>query len=100
MGSKEEKQNRKILRQIYKTQEEQAKESHMPISKIHLKELFDYLDEKLEEEGCQHKLILTEAFLTKKGLSVETKIPWLNQYGGYCDCEVLANVEDEFEGII
>jgi len=24
-------------------------------------------------------------------------IPWLEEHGGGCDCEVLANVEEEFE---
>jgi hypothetical protein len=27
---------------------------------------------------------------------VATVIPWLREQGGYCDCEVLANVEERW----
>ncbi len=27
-------------------------------------------------------------------------VPWLQELGGYCDCEVLANVEQQFEKIL
>jgi hypothetical protein len=64
-----------------------------------LKELFDYLDENLKDNGCQHSLVLTEAYLKENSLPVNSVISWLNQYGGYCDCEVLANVEDHFEDL-
>jgi hypothetical protein len=35
-------------------------------------------------------------FLAERGLDAAAVIPWLRESGGYCDCEVLANVEDEW----
>ena len=100
MNSKEGKQNRKKLLYSLRMNEKESKIAQMPISTCQLKELFDYLDESLEENGCQHSLVLTEAFLKENSLPVNSVISWLNQYGGYCDCEVLANVEDHFEDLL
>lgn len=100
MSSKEEKQNRKKLLHSLRMNEKESKIAQMPISASQLKELFDYLDENLEENGCQHSLVLTEAYLKENSLPVNSVISWLNQYGGYCDCEVLANVEDHFEDLL
>ena len=68
-------------------------EAHMPVSRAHLAELFDHLDAALSS-GCDQTLRLTRAFLQERELSENTVIPWLKSYGGYCDCEVLANVEE------
>ena len=61
-------------------------------------ELFDYLDIQLGEKGCDHTTILTSTFLDRKGVSNATQVlGWLADNGGFCDCEVLANVEDLFD---
>ena len=54
--------------------------------------LFDQLDAALKL-GCDHTLRHTCAFLKAKGLSESTVVLWLGTYGGFCDCEVLGNVE-------
>jgi hypothetical protein len=36
----------------------------------------------------------------QKLIDVTRIVPWLREHGGYCDCEVLANVEDEFSEIL
>jgi hypothetical protein len=38
--------------------------------------------------------------LKKRGLEVERIVPWLREYGGYCDCEVIYNVDDTFGEIV
>lgn len=68
----------------------------MPLSKSQLSDLFDVLDERLEESGCDHTLAVTRSFLAAHSLPAATVLPWLAEYGGYCDCEVLANVESEW----
>ncbi|AKD53861.1 DUF2695 domain-containing protein [Spirosoma radiotolerans] len=100
MASKEDKQKRKQLLQEFKDKEQEAKSAQMPISKAELKDLFVHLDSSLQEEDCDDSLTLTEAFLLERHLPVDQTKAWLAQYGGYCDCEVLANVEDEFPKII
>jgi len=96
MPTKKEKRRRKGLqREIAKRQMAQA-EADRPISRSHLRDLFNYLDEELSAEGCDRSLRFTSRFIAKNGLPEEEIIHWLDEYGGNCDCEVLANVEEEW----
>ncbi|MCP4988089.1 MAG: DUF2695 domain-containing protein [Colwellia sp.] len=72
----------------------------MPISFKDLTALFDRLDEALGNDGCDHTPKITKAFLENKNLNFKEILPWLEEYGGYCDCEVLANVEESWESEI
>lgn len=65
----------------------------MPLSKMDLKALFDWLDETADR-GCDGTLLRTRDFLHERGLPEKPVINWLTGYGGGCDCEVLANVEE------
>ena len=58
-----------------------------------LLKLFDYLDERLPHDGCDHTLKLTLAWSASEGLDGERVAEWTHAYGGFCDCEVSANVE-------
>ena len=58
-----------------------------------LEELFDCIDEALEERGCDHTYRFTRKWIESTGLQEKTIVPWLQSNGGYCDCEVIANVE-------
>lgn len=67
----------------------------MPIDDKILESLFDYLNERLSTEDCKNDLTMTIAFLKKHGVkNLDNAIAWLQSKGGYCDCEVLANVEE------
>ena len=70
----------------------------MPLPLTELRALFDQLDQALPREGCDHSVRLTERFLSERGLDVERVTAWLQQYGGFCDCEVLANVSEFWSG--
>lgn len=95
MTPKAEQDRRKaVVRGIAQRQRTEAVAS-MPISQDQLAQLFDYLDGALSA-GCDHSLKLTRQFLKTNGLPEATIVPWLGEYGGYCDCEVLANVEQEW----
>jgi malonyl CoA-acyl carrier protein transacylase len=97
MKTKLEKENRKeILRQL-KEKEKADFNKSLPIDKGTFLELFEYLDQRLEE-GCDHMMTLTLDFLNQKEIkNIDEVVEWLNEKGGYCDCEVLANVEERFE---
>jgi hypothetical protein len=76
---------------------EQAFDDELPMSRELFEQLFDYLDEELEN-GCDNTLYLTESFLKSNNLkNIDDIKNWLGNNGGYCDCEVLANVEELFE---
>ncbi|HEX6747948.1 MAG TPA: DUF2695 domain-containing protein [Longimicrobium sp.] len=68
----------------------------MPVSHGDLRGLFDALDEALEG-GCDQTLRHTRAFLRSRGMDEARVLPWLAEYGGHCDCEVLANVGGEWD---
>jgi hypothetical protein len=64
-----------------------------PISPAALQLLFEYLDcAFMAGHDCDSTLAITEVFLRKHRLPVEPMIEWLEQNGGYCDCEVMLNV--------
>lgn len=90
-----EKQRRKDLKRQWKQQEQARLEAGMPLSHEDLTALFDYLDEALAD-GCDRTLRFTRSYLASRNLEEERIIPWLVERGGGCDCEVLANVEDQF----
>lgn len=98
MRNKEEKARRK---QIQKELQEKAQvefEKSLPVSREIFRNLFDFLDRELNTEGCDDHLTLTKQFLAtnqvENGDEVEN---WLKENGGFCDCEVLYNVEELFE---
>ena len=87
------------LKKAWREQENQKLLTSIPVSKTDLQELFDHLDVSLAE-SCDHTFRFTTAFLERRKLDVQRVIPWLREHGGHCDCEVLANVEDEFGDLI
>lgn len=66
-------------------------ETALPISKKELEDLFDHLFLK-NRPACDHSLKETTKYLSSRKLDVEKTVAWLNNNGGYCDCEVLLNV--------
>jgi hypothetical protein len=70
----------------------------LPMSKEDFQELFDYLDSEFSTKKCDHTNNLTKEYLSKKGTeNIENILNWMAGHGGYCDCEILANIEDLFE---
>ena len=93
-----DKARKKELLKNYKAKEKQNFKDSLPMDEEGFWELFDYLDERLEEQdGCDHSLSLTRSFLETKGVDVDSILEWIVDNGGGCDCEVLYNVEERFE---
>ncbi|WP_294213134.1 DUF2695 domain-containing protein [Chryseobacterium endophyticum] len=95
---KDEKARRKQILSELRQKQQQEFEQSLPIDREILANLFDYLDDQLEESGCDDTNILTATFLKNKKIeNIEMVLDWLAENGGYCDCEILANVEEKFE---
>lgn len=98
MPDKNEKERR---RQIHRELQEKAKiefEKSLPFSRETFQNLFDFLDEGLEKNGCDDRLKLTKQFLEANQIqNIDEVQNWLKENGGFCDCEVLYNVEELFE---
>jgi hypothetical protein len=100
MASKDEKRRRAALVQKAVTQNTIKAIAAMPISLQHLGDLFDYLDESLGADACDHTCKMTRRFLASKPLNQDQVLLWLGEQGGHCDCEILANVEEHWEDAI
>lgn len=89
--------DKKASKKLYEQQQRGIFENSLPLSRDVFERLFNYLDEALEG-GCNDTLSLTEVFLHNEGVrDIDKVLLWLNDNGGYCDCEVLANVEELFD---
>ena len=71
----------------------------MPLSVEHLAALIEYLECSLGEVPCDHTLSQSRAFLRTVQLDPEKVTPWLNEHGGFCDCEVLYNVSEALDQV-
>jgi hypothetical protein len=97
VSNKTEKQRRKELRDAMRIQEQDNFENNLPMEKEKFKTLFDYLDEALPENNCDDTNRLTKKYLEGiKQENIESVLEWLANHGGYCDCEILGNVEELF----
>lgn len=90
--NRQEKKRRKALFKIIEEKQRAEEIARMPFLKSDLKALLEFLNDL--DTPCNHTLKKTEAFLDKSCLVKNTIIPWLKDYGGFCDCEVLNNVGD------
>jgi len=91
-----DRDRKRDLKRQFKDRERAKAEARLPMPKPELAALFARLDEQLSDGDCDHTLRHTEAFLAERGLDAAAVVPWLRDSGGYCDCEVLANVEDQW----
>ncbi|WP_047515935.1 DUF2695 domain-containing protein [Methylophilus sp. UBA6697] len=92
-------ERKKVLKESFKAKEQEMLVSSMELSVSDLKALFVHLDSELKA-GCDHTLSKTLDFLGDRKFEPATVIPWLKEHGGYCDCEVLVNVESDYECIL
>lgn len=98
MPDKSEKERRKQIMDDLKKKADQEFEGSLPMSRDNFKKLFDHLDMHLSDKGCDDTKSLTKAFLLKSKIDkVEEVLEWLAAHGGYCDCEILANAQEQFE---
>jgi len=83
------------LRRAYKLGERQRAQAALPLGASQLAGLLDHLDSRLGREVCDHSLRFTREWAAANGVDADELAASLEELGGYCDCEVLANVEPE-----
>ena len=94
-----ERDRKRQMKAAFKAQERAVLTASMPIGKEHVRALFAHLD-RAGAPPCDHTLRDTTQFLESRGLDPKAVIPWLHHHGGYCDCEVIANVWDKYAELI
>ncbi len=88
------KERRRELLRAWKEAERQKVRSALPLSDDELSALFEFLSAELPYAGCDKKRTLTERWLADRGIEPDAVRAWLDDTGGYCDCEALANSEE------
>lgn len=98
MPDNSDKERRKIIAKELRQKAKENFERNLPLAREKFQNLFDFLNEKLAENHCSDTLKYSEEFLVlNKIQNNQDVIEWLNENGGFCDCEVLSNVEEMFE---
>ena len=93
--SGDDKARLKALRDSYKHGQRDAAWTALTLDRPALDTLLSYLDERVGAEGCDHSHRLTQQWADQQRRAWEPLAEALRESGGYCDCEVLANVDPE-----
>jgi Protein of unknown function (DUF2695) len=88
-------ERKRDLQRAYREQEKQRSREAVFLDERSLNDLLDHLDARLSEVGCDHTLRETRAWAAGRGFDAEAVAASVAEFGGYCDCEVLANVDPE-----
>lgn len=100
MPDRAEKTRRKELLHAVREDARHKIRDGLPVIAPALKALFEYLDEQLESSPCDHTVRHVRGFIRSHPLPERAIIGWLEDNGGYCDCEALANAEQIVEEAI
>jgi hypothetical protein len=91
--------DKKAKLKAWRKQQERELRDSIPMPESDLRDLFVLLDRE-DAPTCDHTLRETMMFLKERSLDVEKIVSWLQSHGGYCDCEVIYNVQDKFQDIL
>lgn len=88
--------DKKDKKKVWKEEQKRNARSAFPLPETELTKLFNFVGSELEKHGCDHTHTLTSIWINNEGLSSAELLSWLEDTGGYCDCEVAANSYDHF----
>jgi len=94
MTKRDERRAAKLAKAAWSAELRAVARSKVPLSATEMTALFAMLDERLSDQGCDHSLKWVRAWLSDRSLDVAVVEQWLQNNGGFCDCEVLGNVEE------
>jgi uncharacterized protein DUF2695 len=89
-----DKADKKARLKAWREQGRATARSGLPLSDRDFEALFNMLDDRLQDSGCDDTRKLTEEWLRNQSLPLVEVTRWLDDHGGRCDCEVLANAEE------
>jgi hypothetical protein len=85
------------LKKRWKKAEKDAARYMFPLPDDKLEAMFDAVEIALEDAVCDHSMRATTEWLRSNGVDVDAVVTWLENNGGYCDCEIVANARDHWE---
>src|SRR5438094_4432629 len=87
-------QKRRLKRATQDRERTKARQA-LTLEREDLDNLLDHLDAALGAVTCDHSLRLTMVWADENGVDHDALRTSLESFGGFCDCEVLANIEPE-----
>lgn len=91
-----DKVDKKVMKKAFKEKEQREFEESLPMKGSDFLLLFDFLDKELDETDCDGGLSLLNKYCKQQNVNFDMLKNWFRQYGGFCDCEILGNVEEKF----
>ena len=95
MARKPNDDERRRIKREYKLAELAAAQAAMILDRTNLDALREHVDARLAETPCDHSLRLTLAWAGQHGVDRDALTASVRHFGGYCDCEVVDNVDSE-----
>jgi Protein of unknown function (DUF2695) len=99
MPDQDEKARRKQLLHSQREKQRQEIRDGLPVPAAMMKALFTYVDRRLSSSECDDTLRHVSEFIRANDLPAESVTVWLQDKGGYCDCEVF-NAEEVLEDAV
>lgn len=94
-SSKDERGRRKQLKDAYLRTQHAASAARMPLERTQLEALLVHVDDAVEANGCDHSWAVTDDWAAGEGVDLKALHEGLEEYGGFCDCEVVMNLDAE-----
>ena len=91
-----DKKAKKAFRKEFEENEKKAFIDSLPMKETDFPPLFDFLDNELSANECQEDFSSLKKYCEKENLNFDALSEWFKKHGGYCDCEIIANVEELF----
>ena len=83
-------------KKAWKQGERDSARSAFPLPSNLLEAMFNEIEERTGNEGCDHSQRFTKQWLSDNQQPADDVLAWLKLHGGFCDCEVLANPYDHW----
>ena len=84
-------------KKAWKAEQKDAARKAFPLSNELMASLFDFVDLALSKGDCDQTRRFTSEWLATNDVSPEPVINWLEDTGGFCDCEVFFNSMQTWE---
>ncbi|WP_232661892.1 DUF2695 domain-containing protein [Pseudonocardia sp. TRM90224] len=99
MASEAEKAERKQLKDEYLRAQQTASAARMPLDRAQLQALLDHVHAAVALHGCDHTRAATDDWAEHEGIDLERHHEGLEEYGGYCHCEVIMDVDVDVDEV-
>jgi hypothetical protein len=93
VASQAEKAERKRLKDEYLRAQQAASAGRMPLDRPQLEALLEHVHTAVAVKGCDHTWTATDEWAVGQGIDLARLHEGLEEYGGFCHCEVVMNVD-------